>query len=80
MKRWSDQPIVSTSLVAVNVLVYILCAVTGDFLYSRGRLDAFSVLAGQEYDRIIWAMFLHSGMNHLFNNMLILYFLSFDSF
>ncbi len=75
MKRWSDQPIVSTSLVAVNVLVYILCAVTGDFLYSRGRLDAFSVLAGQEYDRIIWAMFLHSGMNHLFNNMLILYFL-----
>lgn len=75
LKKWKAQPIVSTVLVAVNVLVYILCSLTGDLLYGRGQLDAFSVLVNQEYGRIFWAMFLHSGMSHLFNNMLILFFL-----
>lgn len=75
MKTWKAQPIVSIILVAVNVLVYILCSLTGDLLYSRGSLDSFFVLVNQEYDRILWSMFLHSGMSHLFNNMLILFFL-----
>lgn len=75
MKTWKAQPIVSIILVAVNVLVYILCSLTGDLLYSRGSLDSFFVLVNKEYDRIIWSMFLHSGMSHLFNNMLILFFL-----
>lgn len=75
MKTWKDQPIVSIILVAVNVLVYILCNFMGDFLYGRGSLDGFFVLVNKEYDRILWSMFLHSGMSHLFNNMLILFFL-----
>lgn len=75
LKKWKAQPIVSIVLVAVNVLVYILCSLTGEMLYARGQLDAFSVLVNQEYDRIFWAMFLHSGISHLFNNMLILFFL-----
>ena len=75
LKTWKAQPIVSTVLVAVNVLAYILCCATGDMLYDRGRLDLFGVLIDKEYDRILWAMFLHSGVSHLFNNMLILFFL-----
>ena len=34
-----------------------------------------SVLAGRQYGRILWAMFLHAGIEHLFNNMVILFFL-----
>ena len=75
LKKWKDQPIVSTVLVAVNVMVYILCSLTGELLYDRGQLDAFDVLLNKEYDRIFWSMFLHSGVSHLFNNMVILFFL-----
>ena len=66
LKKWKDQPIVSTVLVAVNVMVYILCSLTGELLYDRGQLDAFDVLLNKEYDRIFWSMFLHSGVSHLF--------------
>lgn len=75
MKSFKFQPIVSTALVTANVFVYILCHFTGEWLYAMGRLDAFAVLVNREYGRILWAIFLHSGISHLFNNMLILFFL-----
>lgn len=75
MRSLKFRPIVSAILVAVNVVVFILCHFTGDMLYGMGTLDAYSVLMRQEYGRILWSMFLHSGMDHLFNNMLILFFL-----
>ena len=75
MKTCKDQPIVSTVLVTINALVYILCSFTGELLYRRGSLDVFFILINKEYGRILWAMFLHSGLSHLFNNMLILFFL-----
>lgn len=75
LKSFKFQPIVSTTLVAINVLVYVCCHFTGEMLYDRGMLDAFSILVNREYGRILWAIFLHSGMSHLFNNMMILFFL-----
>jgi len=75
LSRWKELPIVSGTLVAVNVVVYILCMFTDDRLYRLGNLNAFSVLVGREYGRILWAMFLHSGISHIFNNMLILFFM-----
>lgn len=75
MKAFKFQPIVSTALVSINVFVYVICHFTGERLYEVGRLDAFSVLVNREYGRILWAIFLHSGVSHLFNNMLILFFL-----
>lgn len=75
METWKARPIVSTVLVAVNVLVFILCGYTGELLYERGMLDLFSVLVNGEYARMVWAMFLHNGPEHLFHNMLILFFL-----
>lgn len=74
MRQTEFRPIVSTVLVAVNVLVFAVCSLSfGEILYSRGILDAYHVIIEKEYDRILWAMFLHSGINHLFNNMLILF-------
>lgn len=75
MRPMKSRPIVSTALVAVNVVVFILCHFTGDLLYGAGMLDVYSVLVREEYVRILWSMFLHSGMSHLCNNMLILFFL-----
>lgn len=75
MRSLRFQPIVSAVLVAVNVMVFVLCHFTGNLLYGAGELDIFGVLVLGEYGRILWAMFLHSGIEHLFNNMMILFFL-----
>lgn len=69
------QPVVSILLVAVNVAVFLLCTFTGDLLYDKGRLDVYDVLVQKEYGRVVWALFLHGGVSHLFNNMLLLFFL-----
>lgn len=75
MNRWRELPVVSGILVMVNAAVFIICMFTGSRLYRVGGLDAFRVLVNREYGRIVWAMFLHSGTAHLFNNMLILFFM-----
>lgn len=75
MKKWKELPFVSGILVAANIVVYVLCMFTGNRLYRMGNLNAVDVLGYGEYGRIVWAMFLHSGISHIFNNMLILFFL-----
>ena len=75
MKRRQELPIVSGILVAANVIVYLICTFTGNLLYNIGELDAAAVLLRGEYGRIIYSMFLHAGIDHLFNNMVILFFL-----
>ena len=75
MRTLKSQPFVSRVLVTINVIVFAMCHFMGDLLYDRGMLELFPVLVNKEYDRIIWSMFLHSGIDHLFNNMLILFFL-----
>ncbi len=70
-----SKPFVSVMLVAVNVAVFLLCKISSGRLLYKGDLDPMRVLHYKEYGRILWAMFLHSGMDHLFNNMLILFFL-----
>ncbi len=75
MKRRQKLPIVSGILVAANAIVYLICTFTGNLLYNIGELDAAAVLLRREYGRIIYSMFLHAGIDHLFNNMVILFFL-----
>lgn len=74
-KRVRDLPIVSTGLVIINVIVFLLCTFTGNLLYNKGMLNISGVLLEREYGRMIWSMFLHSGINHIFNNMVIVFFL-----
>lgn len=74
VSRWKQQPIVSAALVIVNVVVFIFC-IFFRRLYEIGMLNVLDVLEDGEYGRIIWSMFLHADINHLFSNMLILFFL-----
>lgn len=75
LRLLKSKPFVSVILVAVNVAVFLLCKISSGRLLYMGDLDAVRVLNYKEYGRIVWAMFLHGGMDHLFNNMLILFFL-----
>lgn len=75
LRRLKYQPIISICIVAANVIIFTVCSLTGGLLYDYGGLNAFGVLARKEYGRILWSMFLHGDMSHLFNNMLLLFFL-----
>lgn len=73
--KWKEKPLVSGSLVIINVIVFIICTFTGDLLYNMGRVGVWQVLIQKEYGRIIYSMFLHADIRHLFNNMVILFFM-----
>lgn len=75
MKNLKQIPLISGLLVIANILVFLACMYTGEALYDAGVLSVRGILEQKEYGRILWSMFLHSGINHIFNNMLILFFL-----
>ena len=71
---------VNTFLIAVNLLVFLLVELTGSSLDSYHILNwggcyTPAVLQEHEYYRLISSMFLHFGIQHLGNNMLVLLFL-----
>jgi rhomboid protease GluP len=75
MRKIRQLPFASGTLVAINIIVFLVCTFTGNLLYNIGRLDIQGVLMQREYGRIIWSLFLHGDINHIFNNMVILFFL-----
>ncbi len=75
LKKYHQLPLISGTLVFMNVLVFGICMMTGDALYAVARLSVVETIYGREYGRILWAMFVHGDLSHIFNNMLILFFL-----
>ena len=66
-------------IVAVNIIVYIIMEIIGDtestmFLYQCGGKTPASVIKDTQYYRYFLSMFIHAGFSHIFNNMLLLYF------
>lgn len=61
-------------LVAVNVIVFLICTFTGKLLYNRGALSVEEVLVNGEFYRLFTSMFLHWNVEHLFSNMIVLYY------
>lgn len=75
MEKWKDLPLVSAILVIINVILFVICTFTGNWLYNMAGLSLGDILAKHEYGRILWAMFIHADEGHIFNNMMILFFL-----
>lgn len=66
-------PWISIFLVAINVILFLICTFTGDLLYNKGAFDVTKFLQGGTY-RLFTSMFLHWGVQHLFSNMIVLYY------
>lgn len=72
---WKNLSFVSIALVAANVIVFLISENDGGRLLEAGALNIDGVLRRKEYARFLWCMFLHGGIEHLFNNMVMLYFM-----
>lgn len=71
---------VNTGLIAINVLYFLFLEVAGStestsFMVAHGAMYAPLVLEKGEYYRLLTSVFMHFGINHIMNNMLILFIL-----
>ena len=78
-KIWSREqitqmPWVNICLVAVNVIVFLICTFTGESLYNKGAFGVTEIMRDGSFYRMFTSMFLHADTQHLFNNMIILFF------
>lgn len=69
---------VNGCLIAVNVLYFIFLEIKGSsentgIMVQYGALYAPLVVLKKEYYRLVTAMFMHFGIHHLVNNMLVLF-------
>lgn len=61
--------------VILNIVIFLICTFTGDLLYNKGAFYVWGIVTDQEYYRLVSAVFLHYDINHLFNNMILLFFI-----
>ncbi len=75
----SRQP-VNLAIVLTNIVVFLVLGIMGNtengyFMVLHGANYGPYVVEGRQYYRLFTCMFLHFGVRHLFNNMLVLLFL-----
>lgn len=69
---------INNLIVAVNIIVFIIQEAMGDtndayFLFEHGGVYPAGLFKEHEVYKLFTSMFMHSGIKHIFNNMLILF-------
>ena len=65
-------------LIALNVITFLYLEIAGSsedilFMAKSGAVFAPAVVYEKEYYRLLTAMFMHFGINHIINNMIVLF-------
>lgn len=65
-------------LIILNVVYFLYLEIAGSsedayFMYTKGAMLAPAVLEDGEYYRLLTAMFMHFGIRHIMNNMIVLF-------
>ena len=69
----SRYPIVTTSIIALNIVVFLLELAGGDAFVKQWALVPADIAAGHHLITIITAMFMHGGWMHIIGNMVFLW-------
>lgn len=69
---------VNGSLIALNILYFLYLEIAESsentlFMLQNGAMYAPLVLGNHEYYRLLTSIFMHFGINHIFNNMIVLF-------
>ena len=73
-RRWLRST-VTVTLVALNIVLFLLTLLFRETVYNAGVLDVYRVMTDGEYNRLVSAVFLHADFSHLFSNMILLFYL-----
>lgn len=75
--RQKPEAICTVALIVINIAVFLILTVFGDtedaaFMLGHGAMYEPYITEGHEYYRIFTCLFLHFGISHLLNNMVML--------
>lgn len=73
----NNKTVCTAALIAVNVGVFLIFSILGEtedtmFMLEHGAMYVPYITEGHEYYRIFTSLFLHFGIDHLLNNMVML--------
>jgi rhomboid family protein len=66
-------PVVTTSLIVVNVLVFLLELAGGEAFVQQWSVIPADIAAGRHWITILTSMFMHAGWMHIISNMVFLW-------
>jgi len=72
-RRPSRLPVVTVSIIALNVLAFILELMNGDAFVIRWSVVPADIVAGLHLVTILTAMFMHGSWSHILGNMVFLW-------
>ena len=75
--RQKPEAICTVALIVINIEVFFILTMFGDtedavFMLQHGAMYEPNIIEGHEYYRIFTCLFLHFGITHLLNNMVLL--------
>lgn len=78
MAKYGKKAYVNGTIIAVNIIYFLFLETTGStlntgFMVQRGAMYAPLILSYGEYYRLLTSVFMHFGISHLLNNMLVLF-------
>ncbi len=72
-RRPTDFPVITLSIIIINVIVFILELTNGDAFVTTWSLVPADVSAGHHLITILTAMFMHASWSHIIGNMVFLW-------
>ena len=77
---FKSRSVVNLTIVMINVIVFLVLSFMGDtenadFMVQHGASYTPYIVQDGKYYRLVTSMFLHFGLDHLFNNMVVLIFM-----
>ncbi len=72
-RRPTNFPVITLSLIIINVIVFILELMNGDPFVAKWAMVPADVSAGHHWITVLTAMFMHASWSHILGNMVFLW-------